>query len=60
MRRPEERHPKSEATKIIWCACEHCGAVGPQFVTAVRNNHEFTNCLRAKCCHIGWQAALKH
>jgi hypothetical protein len=32
----------AEAVRITWCACERCNAVGPRFMTVIRNRHEYT------------------
>jgi hypothetical protein len=40
---------KDEAVKITWCACAVCSAVGPRFMTLIRN-HEYTVELDTHCC----------
>jgi len=39
-----------EAGKVTWCGCEACCAVGPRFMTLVRNHHEYTVALSPHCC----------
>lgn len=43
---------KDEAVTITWCACALCSALGPRFVTLVRNHHEFTVDLNTQCCDL--------
>jgi hypothetical protein len=38
-----------EAVKITWCACEVCNALGPRYMTVVRNQFEYTVQLNDHC-----------
>jgi hypothetical protein len=39
-----------EAITVTWCACPHCAAMGPRFITLVRNDREVITRLRSECC----------
>lgn len=49
MRVSKELDLDSEAVTITWCACELCNAVGPRYMTVVRNRHEYTVELSDHC-----------
>jgi hypothetical protein len=42
MNASKELEFEAQAVKITWCACERCNAVGPRYMTVVRNRHEYT------------------
>ena len=42
MHASKELELATEAVKITWRACEQCNAVGPRYMTVVRNRHEYT------------------
>jgi hypothetical protein len=47
-----------EAVKLTWCACELCNAVGPRYMTLVKNHHEYTVDLSSQCCKPGVEDQL--
>jgi hypothetical protein len=38
------------SVEVVWCACEYCAAMGPQYMVAIRHAHEVLMPLRAGCC----------
>jgi hypothetical protein len=50
MRSHKDMDLKVEATTVIWCACEHCGAMGPRRITVIRGSREYTLSLPDSCC----------
>jgi hypothetical protein len=49
MHASKELELDAEAVKITWCGCEVCNAVGPRYMTVVRNRHEYTVQLNDHC-----------
>ena len=47
-----------ESVKLTWCACEVCSAVGPRFMTLVKNHHEYTVELSSRCCDLAFEDEL--
>jgi hypothetical protein len=43
---------KVEATTVIWCACEHCGAPGPRRITLIQGYREYTMSVPESCCRV--------
>jgi hypothetical protein len=58
MHSSNELELKDEAVKLTWCACELCNAVGPRFMTLVKNHHEYTVELSSQCCDLAVEDEL--
>jgi hypothetical protein len=58
MRVSKELKLDSEAVTITWCACGLCNAVGPRYMTVVRNRHEYTVELSDRCGRTGAEESL--
>jgi hypothetical protein len=49
MQASKELELDPESVKITWCVCEVCNALGPRYMTVVRNRHEVTVQLNDHC-----------
>ncbi len=54
MRSLKEMELPIKAMRVTWCICESCGAMGPRFITGVRNDRTFLTRLRRECCQAGY------
>ena len=49
MQASKELELDPESVKITWCACDVCKALGPRYMTVVRNRHEYTVQMNDHC-----------
>lgn len=48
-----------QSVEVVWCSCEHCGALGPQYMVAIRHRHEVLLPLHSGCCLANMSAPLR-